>query len=72
MVKIVCKMSAIGTVELQLEKAETLTRVQELLTEKLGESIGGVIAVREGSVVGPNDLVSPDDELVFFPAISGG
>ncbi len=65
-------MSAAGTIELELAKAEKLSRVQELLTEKMGESLGGVIAVRQGSVVGPDDLVLPDDELVFFPAISGG
>lgn len=72
MVKIVCKMSAIGTVELELAKAEKLSRVQELLTEQIGVPLGGVIAVRQGSAVGPDDLVLPDDELVFFPAISGG
>lgn len=72
MVKIVCKMSVAGTVELELAKAEKLSRVQKLLTEKIGESLGGVIAVRQGSAVGPDDLVFPDDELVLFPAISGG
>ncbi|PID42410.1 MAG: hypothetical protein CR981_02515 [Proteobacteria bacterium] len=72
MVTIVCKMSALGTVALELKKPEKLSRVQQLLAEKTGEPLGDVIVIRNGNVLGPEELISPADELVFFPAIAGG
>lgn len=34
--------------------------------------LGGIIAIRNGSVIQKSDLVENGDEIDIFPAISGG
>lgn len=72
MVTVTFKLSEIGTVSLEIDEPVPFSKVLQRCGEKTGADIGGVIAVRRGSVISLEDLVQDDDHLEVFPAISGG
>ena len=66
------KLSEIGRMEVSVEKCETLATVLRQCTAQAGFELGGIIAIRQGTVLKKSDLVGDGDEIDVFPAISGG
>lgn len=73
MVKLHFRLSDIDIVELEIQEPLPFAEVLKLCNEKVGGDCGGVIAViRNGRVLSMSDMVGIDEEIVVYPAISGG
>lgn len=72
MVNLAFRLSDRGEVELDLVQPTSLEKTLELCSEILGEPVGEVIATRKGKVIALTDLVQDDDNIVLYPALSGG
>ncbi len=72
MVVVHFRLTEAGRVEIEIPKVERLEDVLEKCAAKAKIQLGGIIAVRNGSVIQKSDLVGNGDEIDIFPAISGG
>lgn len=72
MVSIHFKLTDIGRLHLRIEQPETLAAVLRQCTAQTDFELGGIIAIRKGTVLKENDLVQDGDEIDIFPALSGG
>lgn len=72
MVNVNFKLTDIGRIVVSLEKDETLAKVLQQCTDQTGIELGGIIAIRKGTVLKGSDMVQDGDEIDVFPAISGG
>ena len=71
MVTLTFKMSALGTVSLELAEPETLaTLIGRCSAADIDP--GGCIAIRNGTVIRPETMIFDGDEITILPAISGG
>jgi molybdopterin converting factor small subunit len=72
MVSIHFKLTDIGRLQVDIEKPEILAAVLRQCTAQKDFELGGIIAIRKGTVLKENDLVQDGDEIDIFPALSGG
>ncbi len=72
MVTVNFKLSEIGRMDVRIEKSENLATVLQKCAAQAGFELGGIIAIRQGTVLKKSDLVGDGDEIDVFPAISGG
>ena len=72
MVTVNFKLTEAAPVKLQLSQPELLGSVLKKCAQSAGLQLGGVIAVRNGTVVTHNDYIKKGDVIDVFPALSGG
>jgi molybdopterin converting factor small subunit len=72
MVSITFKLSEIGRMEIPLAGPEKWQTLVDLCAARAGVELGGILAVRGGTLLRGHDLVEDGDEIDVFPAISGG
>ncbi len=72
MVTITFKLTTVGTVELKLSSPQQLSTVVAQCARKAELELGGIIAVRQGTVMSLDDIVDVNDSIDVFPAIAGG
>jgi molybdopterin converting factor small subunit len=72
MVVVTFKMSELGTVEVNLNGKMKLSEVLDEIYHSYDEKMGDIIAVRSNKVMRLDEIVNDDDEIVIFPALSGG
>jgi sulfur carrier protein ThiS len=72
MVTVTFKLSDIGAVELELTMPQRLDIVLQQCAEIADVELGGFIAIRNGRVITAETLVEENDNIVIFPALSGG
>ncbi|MBM9602619.1 MoaD/ThiS family protein [Desulfopila inferna] len=72
MVTVIFKLSAAGVVELKLTQPQSLETVLQKCAETAKIELGGFIAIRNGKVITAETLVTENDTIDVFPALSGG
>lgn len=72
MVTVTFKLSEAAPVSLTIDTPQPLQSVLEEAARKADIVLGGFIAVCNGRVITGEELVSEDDAVDVFPAISGG
>ncbi|SHO50005.1 MoaD/ThiS family protein [Desulfopila aestuarii] len=72
MVKVSFRLSGTSAVPLSVDVPRRLDEVVHQCAIQAGVELGGYIAVRKGRVVTGETMVSGEDEIDVFPAISGG
>ena len=72
MVTVNFKLSSIGSVQVDIDASTTFELVLDQCALKTGATVGSVIAVRSGKVLGLQQIVEKDDVIDVYPAISGG
>jgi molybdopterin converting factor small subunit len=72
MVRITFKLSEIGRMEIPLAGPEKWQILVDRCAARAGVELGGILAVRGGTLLRGHDLVEDSDEIDVFPAISGG
>lgn len=72
MVTITFKISELGIVKVNLNRKMKLSEVLDEIHHNYDEKMGDIIAIRSNKVMRLDDIVNDDDEIVIFPALSGG
>lgn len=72
MVTVTFRLSGIPAVSLDLDSPTPLAEVVRLGAQTGGLRLGGYIAVRRGQVLAADAVISGEDEIEIFPALSGG
>lgn len=72
MVVVHFRLTEAGRVEIEIARPERLEDILLKCAAKAKIQLGGIIAIRNGSVIQRSDLVESGDEIDIFPAISGG
>ena len=72
MARITIKYSPIGTVEIKVDEGETFSSLLKKCETTFQEDLSNIIGVKNGQVVKHDDLISDSDDIVIFPALSGG
>lgn len=72
MVTVNFRLTDAGRVETDITRSQRLKDVIQQCAAKANLNVGGIIAIRNGSVIQENDMVENGDEIDVFPAISGG
>ncbi len=72
MVTVNFKLMDIGTIHIDIHKAEPMEKVLQLCGGKATVDFDTIIAVRRSTIVKRTDLVEDGDVIDLFPAISGG
>ncbi len=72
MVIVTFRLSEIGRVEIPLNGPEKWEALINRCAARPGVELGGILAVRNGTLLMGHDLVEDGDEIDVFPAISGG
>lgn len=72
MVIITFRLSEIGRIEIPLTGTEKWETVVQRCAAHAGVALGGILAVRRGTLLRGADLIEDGDEIDAFPALSGG
>ncbi len=72
MVTVCFRLSDAGEVEVDMVGPKTLEWVLAKSAAQAGVELGGVIAVRNGTVITAQTLLKDGDKIDVFPALSGG
>lgn len=72
MARITIKYSSVGTIEVPVEEGELFSSLFQRCASFVQEDLSNTIAVTDGRVLKNNDPVFDSDEIIIFPALSGG
>lgn len=72
MVTINFRLSEIGRVEISLDAPEKWETVVGRYAAGSGLGLGGMLAVRRGTLLQGGDMIDDGDVIDVFPALSGG
>ena len=72
MIIVTFRLSEAGRVEIPLAGPEKWGALVNRCAARAGVELGGILAVRNGTLLLGHDLVEDGDEIDVFPAISGG
>lgn len=72
MVTVHFKLQDMESIQLAVDEPQQLERILQRCSENQCFELGGFIAVRNNTVIRETDWVEDLDEIVIFPAISGG